>query len=182
MTTRDMMTSTISYEEVDSPIGWLTLASFEGALCQIEFGRFEDNRHKLEPWSERWFGTRSWERDPSALSEVVAELSAYFEGSLTDFSVRLDLRGTPFQVQVWEALRSVPYAQACAYKDIAARIGSPKAVRAVGGANNRNPVPIIVPCHRVIGAAGAMVGYGGGLEIKTFLLRHEGYTSGGIGQ
>ncbi|MEK8131124.1 methylated-DNA--[protein]-cysteine S-methyltransferase [Paenibacillus filicis] len=177
-----MTTNTITYTEVDSPIGVLTLASFSGALCRVGFGGFEASRDKLELWSDRWFGTRSWQYAPAALSEASAELDAYFGGSLQQFSVKLELRGTPFQVQVWEALRTVPYAQACAYKDIASQIGSPKAVRAVGGANNRNPVPIIVPCHRVIGAAGAMVGYGGGLGIKTFLLQHEGYSSGGIGQ
>ncbi|MNC61239.1 Methylated-DNA--protein-cysteine methyltransferase [compost metagenome] len=82
--------------------------------------------------------------------------------------------GTPFQERVWQALTEIPYGTVCSYKDIAGRIGSPKAVRAVGGANNRNPVAIIVPCHRVLGAAGHMVGYGGGLPIKEALLRLEG--------
>lgn len=168
------MITAIGYEEIESPIGRLTLG-WSGALCQIEFGAFEPNRPKLEAWSSRWFGTARWERNPAVLEDTIAQLRAYFAGQLQQFTVPLDLRGTPFQLRVWEALQAVPYAQACAYKDIAKRIGSPKAVRAVGGANNRNPVPIIVPCHRVIGAAGALVGYGGGLDIKTYLLRHEGY-------
>ncbi|WP_159888272.1 methylated-DNA--[protein]-cysteine S-methyltransferase [Paenibacillus puerhi] len=173
------MTYSMQYDEIDSPIGPLTLAAFGGALCHIDFGRFEARRSALTSWSDRWFGSVSWERDPAALGEAKDELDAYFRNELERFSLRLDLRGTPFQVKVWEALLAIPYSQVCAYKDIASRIGSPKAVRAVGGANNRNPVPIIVPCHRVIGAAGSMVGYGGGLEIKTFLLHHEGYSAGG---
>ncbi len=171
---KQRMMTTIGYEEIESPIGRLTLG-WSGALCQIEFGAFEPNRSKLEAWSSRWFGKTRWERNPSLLKEAAAQLDAYFSGKLQRFTIPLDLRGTPFQRQVWQALQSIPYAQVCAYKDIAERIGAPKAVRAVGGANNRNPVPIIVPCHRVIGASGSMVGYGGGLDIKTYLLRHEGY-------
>ncbi|SDE63456.1 methylated-DNA-[protein]-cysteine S-methyltransferase [Paenibacillus sp. UNCCL117] len=174
-----MTTNSIFYDEMDSPIGPLVLAVYDGAVCQVEFGRFDAGRERLQKWSDRWFGTRSWVRAPEAVSEARAELEDYFRGERTLFAVPLDLRGTPFQVKVWEALRTIPYSQVCSYKDIASLVGSPKAVRAVGGANNRNPVPIIVPCHRVIGAAGAMVGYGGGLEIKTYLLRHEGYPSGG---
>ncbi|WP_281890193.1 methylated-DNA--[protein]-cysteine S-methyltransferase [Paenibacillus sp. YYML68] len=170
----------IRYEELSSPIGTLTLGiSPSGALCQIDFGPFESNRLTLEAWSKRWFGTSCWEPDAGSAGQAREELEAYFAGQLDRFTTPLELRGTSFQLSVWDALRTVPFGTVCAYKDIAERLGAPKAVRAVGGANNRNPVPIIVPCHRVIGAGGGMVGYGGGLEVKTFLLRLEGHAAGG---
>ncbi|AFH59598.1 methylated-DNA--[protein]-cysteine S-methyltransferase [Paenibacillus caseinilyticus] len=168
--------STIRYHEMDSPIGVLTLGiSDRDGLCQIEFGSFEEHEDRLRSWSGRFFGTDIWGSDPAALAPFEDQLRCYFAGELRVFTLPLDLRGTPFQVGVWQALTRIPYGEARSYKDVAEAIGSPKAVRAVGGANNRNPVPIVVPCHRVIGAAGAMVGYGGGLSIKTFLLGLEGY-------
>lgn len=173
----------ILYDEMDSPIGPLVLASSGTeagqGLCHIEFGRFDEAADKLVSWSERWYGVRDWQRDPEALENVSVQLRAYFNGKLRRFDLPLDLQGTPFQRRVWQALTEVPFGEAWSYKDIGESIGSPKAVRAVGGANNRNPVPIIVPCHRVIGADGAMVGYGGGLHIKTFLLQHEGFAPKG---
>ncbi len=101
------------------------------------------------------------------------ELIQYFRGELREFSLPLDLRGTPFQIRCWEALRKIPYGQTCSYADIAREIGSPRAFRAVGQANHNNPVSIVVPCHRVVGAGGSLTGYGGGLEIKEKLLRLE---------
>ncbi|WP_088835030.1 methylated-DNA--[protein]-cysteine S-methyltransferase [Paenibacillus tyrfis] len=172
----------IRYDEMDSPIGVLTLgwnAEPQGGLCQIEFGAFADAEPKHRAWSDKWFGTGDWVRDPGALSEAAGQLRAYFAGTRRTFDLPLDLRGTPFQIQVWKALTDIPFGEVWSYKDVAVRIDSPKAVRAVGGANNRNPIPVIVPCHRVIGASGAMVGYGGGLHIKTFLLQHEGFSGKG---
>ncbi len=172
----------IRYDEIDSPIGMLTIgwnAEKQGGLCQIEFGAFADVEPKLRAWSGQRYATTDWVKDSGALSEAVGQLRDYFAGKRRTFDLPLDLRGTPFQVQVWKALTDIPFGEARSYKDIAERIGSPKAVRAVGGANNRNPVPIVVPCHRVIGASGAMVGYGGGLHIKTFLLQHEGFSGKG---
>ncbi|WP_426451014.1 methylated-DNA--[protein]-cysteine S-methyltransferase [Paenibacillus sp. S-38] len=168
----------IRYHEIESPIGILTLGASSEGLCQIEFGSFAENESRLRDWSGRQFGTDAWERDPAELAVAADQLRRYFAGDLQVFELPLDLRGTPFQVRVWQELTAIPYGAACSYKQIAEAIGSPKAVRAVGGANNRNPVPIIVPCHRVIGAAGAMVGYGGGLSIKTFLLGLEGFEGG----
>jgi methylated-DNA-[protein]-cysteine S-methyltransferase len=166
----------ISYSEIDSPIGPLVLGTAGSGLCQIEFGRFADMGPKLQRWSHRWFGTREWKADERALREAEVQLQQYFAGSRTKFDLQLDLQGTPFQVKVWQALRQIPYGTICSYKDVGQAIDSVKAVRAVGGANNCNPVPIIVPCHRVIGANGTLVGYGGGLNIKTYLLQMEGYT------
>ena len=107
------------------------------------------------------------------IKKAALQLKKYFSGKLREFSLPLDMRGTAFQIDVWNALQQIPYGETRSYKDIAALIDRPKAVRAVGLANNRNPVSIIVPCHRVIGHNGALVGYGGGLPLKRYLLNLE---------
>lgn len=107
------------------------------------------------------------------LALAVRELTAYFAGQLRSFTVTLDVAGTPFQKEVWQQLQKIPYGQTCSYKDIASGIKNPKAVRAVGSANGRNPLAIIIPCHRVIAADGTLGGYSGGLDIKTKLLSLE---------
>ncbi|RMD83231.1 MAG: methylated-DNA--[protein]-cysteine S-methyltransferase, partial [Candidatus Dadabacteria bacterium] len=107
------------------------------------------------------------------LRKAATELEAYFTGGLTSFSVPLDLRGTPFQLAVWKAVQAIPYNETRTYGEIARAVGRPKAVRAVGAAQAANPLPILIPCHRVIGADGTLTGYGGGLEIKRWLLEHE---------
>jgi methylated-DNA-[protein]-cysteine S-methyltransferase len=162
------------YNEIESPIGPLVLATAGDGLCQIEFGRFAEAEPKLRNWSERWYGVREWQPHELALQEAEKQLHEYFAGSRKQFDLKLDLKGTPFQIKVWRALSQIPYGTACSYKDIGQAVDSVKAVRAVGGANNRNPVPIVVPCHRVIGTNGTLVGYGGGLHIKTYLLQLEG--------
>ncbi len=108
------------------------------------------------------------------IKEAARQLQEYFEGHRKDFALPLDPKGTQFQKDVWKALGMIPYGQTCSYKQIAEKVGSPKAYRAVGMANNKNPISIIIPCHRVIGANGKMVGYGGGLHIKEYLLALEG--------
>jgi len=105
--------------------------------------------------------------------EANKQLKEYFEGARKNFNIPLDPKGTPFQKKVWKALETIPYGETRSYKEIAEQVGSPKAYRAVGMANNKNPISIIIPCHRVIGANGKMVGYGGGLEIKEYLLNLE---------
>jgi methylated-DNA-[protein]-cysteine S-methyltransferase len=107
------------------------------------------------------------------LWQAVDQLSRYFAGELRDFDLQLDMEGTDFQKRVWAELLHIPYGETRSYSDVAGAIGRPKAVRAVGAANGRNPIPIVVPCHRVIGAAGSLVGYGGGLPLKRFLLDLE---------
>jgi methylated-DNA-[protein]-cysteine S-methyltransferase len=109
---------------------------------------------------------------------VHEQLDAYFAGELQEFDLPLAPHGTPFQVRVWDELTRIPYAETISYKELALRLGDPKLVRAVGTANGRNPLSIIVPCHRVIGADGTLVGYGGGLERKRWLLDHEAVASG----
>src|ERR1700722_12268527 len=107
------------------------------------------------------------------LRRAVDQLCAYFAGELRNFDLPLDMQGTAFQKRVWQELRNIPYGRTCSYSFVAAAVGAPKAVRAVGAANGRNPIPIGVPCHRVIGAGGSLVGYGGGLPLKRFLLDLE---------
>ncbi len=127
---------------------------------------------------EAWIRTREQGthvlRDHPILAALSVELTAYFECSLHQFSFPLDLRGTPFQLDVWHALGEIPYGEVRSYADIANTIGRPRAVRAVGMANHDNPVPIVVPCHRVIGSNRSLTGYGGGLDLKERLLQLEG--------
>lgn len=108
------------------------------------------------------------------LADAARQLEEYFDGRRTDFDLTLAMHGTPFQREVWRALVDIPYGETISYGELARRVGAPGAARAVGLANGRNPVPIIVPCHRVIGANGTLTGYGGGLDRKRWLLAHEG--------
>jgi methylated-DNA-[protein]-cysteine S-methyltransferase len=112
-------------------------------------------------------------RDDDAFADARAQLVEYFEGDRTSFELSLSPTGTPFQLRVWNALRTIPYAETASYSEVAAAIGSPRASRAVGLANGRNPIAIVIPCHRVIGADGSLVGYGGGLDRKRRLLELE---------
>jgi methylated-DNA-[protein]-cysteine S-methyltransferase len=120
----------------------------------------------------------TWLRDDSAFDDVRTQLDEYFTGLRTDFDLPLHPAGTTFQVRVWAALRTIPYGETASYAEVAEAIGSPGAFRAVGAANGQNPIPIVVPCHRVIGAQGALVGYGGGLDAKRWLLSHEAAHTG----
>lgn len=143
---------------VQSPVGDLTLTEENGALTGLYFGR-----RSLEG-----------EEGLTALLEKASrQLEEYFAGKRKQFDLPLSLRGTEFQRQVWAALRDIPYGETRSYGQIAQAVGRPKAVRAVGMANHRNPISIIVPCHRVVGADGSLTGYGGGLENKKFLLALE---------
>jgi len=153
---------TLTCRTVDSPVGLLTLAGRDGHLMHL---RMEDQTY--EPSRD------GWEVDDSAFPDVVEQLAEYFAGERTDFELSLDLVGTAFQRTVWTALREIPYGETCSYGEIARKIGSPGASRAVGLANGHNPIGIIVPCHRVIGANGSLTGYGGGLERKRMLLDLE---------
>lgn len=147
----------------DSPIGPLTLVATDGALTGVYMQQHE---HRPVPES---FGPA----DPAALTAAVEQLAAYFAGERRSFDLPIELRGTPFQRRVWAALREIPYGQTISYGQLAARIGQPTASRAVGLANGRNPISIVVPCHRVIGANGRLTGYGGGIERKRQLLDLE---------
>lgn len=160
------------YATTDSPFGPLTLVATPVGLCRV--GLPGERRASLEAWVARWVGSGPLEENPAALSEAMAQLREYFSRIRREFDLPLDLRGTPFQCRVWEELRRIPYGQSVSYGELARRVGRPGAARAVGQAVGANPIPIIVPCHRVVGADSSLVGYGGGLEIKAALLRLEG--------
>ena len=149
------------YKTIDSPVGPLTLTERDGALCGLEFG-------------EASFEKAAVPGDSPLLRQTEKELSEYFAGGRKAFTVPVSLSGTDFQLKVWHALADIPFGEVRSYGDIAKAIGIPKACRAVGGANHRNPVSIIIPCHRVIGSDKSLTGYGGGLFIKEFLLKLEG--------
>lgn len=170
-----MAVEKICYSMMDSPIGPLLLASTEKGLCFIEFGPEDEAVAALQRWSRRWGVCEGKPvADDSKLSEVKKQLTEYFAGKRKSFTLPFDLYGTPFQKVVWQKLLDIPFGEVWSYKDVAVAIGAAKAVRAIGGANNRNPIPVIIPCHRVVGSNGALVGYGGGISIKETLLTLEG--------
>jgi len=144
---------------VDTPIGRLGLVGSDGGLARV-----------------LWRARRTAAADSCAvLDDTADQLEAYFAGELTEFDVAFDLHGTDFQRECWLALATIPYGQTVSYGEQARRLGlGPAAARAVGAANGQNPLPVVLPCHRVIGADGSLTGFGGGLELKRFLLEHEG--------
>ena len=153
----------MQYCHVPSPIGDLLLAGSSGALELISFPTGPKAR----------IPDPDWERSERTFAEAVAQLNAYFARELREFDLDTHLTVTPFREVVLNELRRIPYGETRTYGDIAARIGRPKAVRAVGAANGSNPLPIVIPCHRVIGAGGQLTGFGGGLETKRYLLGLE---------
>lgn len=159
----DDRTDATRFRVVDSPVGPLTIAGRHGRVSHL---RMDDQRH---PPGDR----ASWEPDPHAFADVAEQLAAYFAGDLTEFTVDLEVSGTDFQLRVWGALRQIPYGETWTYGELARHLGTPGASRAVGLANGRNPVGIIVPCHRVVGADGSLTGYAGGVDRKRLLLDLE---------
>jgi methylated-DNA-[protein]-cysteine S-methyltransferase len=151
------------YCYMDTPLGLLLLAGCKNALRMVSFPRGEQAR-KPHP---------DWIADADMFADAKRELDDYFAGTLTEFKTPMIGEGTDFQKSVWEALCRVPFGELASYGDIAKSLGKPGAARAVGGANNANPIPIIIPCHRIIGADNSLTGFGGGLPTKQFLLDHE---------
>lgn len=158
----------ICFSRLDSPAGALLLAVSDKGLVLLEFDRGVFPPKKL---------TAEWVESSEATRPYVRELREYFAGSRREFTFPLDLRGTEFQVKCWRALLDIPYGQTRTYADIARAVDQPKGFRAVGLANNRNPIAIVVPCHRVIASDGTLCGYGGGLDVKRKLLELEGAWS-----
>lgn len=154
------------YMLMNSPVGELTLVAKGNKLCAILWENERANRVRL--------GTLHPAADNPVLLETRRQLNEYFTGQRNVFELELDFVGTDFQKKVWHALLSIPFGQTRSYSQIAQQIGHPKAVRAVGAANGRNPISIVTPCHRVIGASGSLTGFAGGLPAKQFLLRLEG--------
>jgi methylated-DNA-[protein]-cysteine S-methyltransferase len=151
------------YCYLDTPIGELLLAGEDNALSMIGFPKGSMRR---DPEAD-------WIYNEKPLANARQQLAEYFAGTRKDFDLPLKFHGTEFQVNVLKALQKIPYGETVSYGEIAKRIGKPKAVRAVGAANGRNPIPIVVPCHRVIGSGGDLTGFGGGLDTKEALLRLE---------
>lgn len=159
----------IYYQLLASPVGPFLVAGTEQAL---HYTGFEQGRQQK-------LRQISWVKDAGPLAYAIEPLESYFNGDAVQFDVPLALEGTPFQRSVWAALQTITYGQTVSYGDIARMIGQPGASRAVGAANNANPIPIIVPCHRVIGADGSLTGFGGGLPAKTTLLQLESANTKG---
>jgi methylated-DNA-[protein]-cysteine S-methyltransferase len=155
--------ATTVFTQIESPVGPLLLAADDTGLRSIGF---VNGRHSVSPDS-------AWQEGPERLQEPIRQLRAYFAGELETFDLPLAPQGTTFQLSVWRSLCEIPYGQTISYGELARRVGNPNASRAVGLANGSNPIPIVIPCHRVIGSNGKLTGYGGGLPIKEKLLALE---------
>ena len=153
----------MNYTIVETPIGPILVAGDTDAVHEIHF--------RAEPHDD-------WTLNDRALKYATVQLRSYFAGKRRDFDFPLEMHGTDFQRAVWNALRNIPYGETTTYGTLAQIIGRPDAVRAVGAANGANPIPIVVPCHRVIGSNGALTGFGGGLPVKRWLLDHEARIAG----
>ncbi len=173
----------MDYDYLDTPIGLLLLVADENGLRHIDFTRAGALARRAgsavcaqarDPRADQGERIQShWRRDRRFLGAIIEQLDAYFAGRLHEFDVAIAAPGTEFRKMVWNELVRIPYAQTISYGELARRIGTPAASRAVGAANGANPLPIIVPCHRVIGSTGKLTGFGGGLAIKQWLLDHE---------
>ena len=167
-----MLPDTINYTIMESPLGPILLARDSLGLRYIDF---QDGEDSLIPES-------GWYLEHEGFDETQAQLRAYFNGELRHFDLPLAPRGTPFQLQVWQALQTIPYGETIAYAELANKVGRPNAARAVGAANGKNPLPIVIPCHRVIGSNGQLTGYAGGLHLNVALLSLEQPGWGEINQ
>ncbi|MDR0732895.1 MAG: methylated-DNA--[protein]-cysteine S-methyltransferase [Dysgonamonadaceae bacterium] len=157
----------IDIKRIDSPVGFLDIAAMEDGICRLDFADKGMNVFAETP------NVTITQNNNLYIDELEIQLKEYFERKRKQFTVKLSMRGTPFQKKVWAALQEIPYGSTYSYKAQAAAIGMPKAVRAVANANGANPISIVVPCHRVIGSNGQLTGYGGGLWRKKFLLELE---------
>jgi methylated-DNA-[protein]-cysteine S-methyltransferase len=158
----------MKYTYIDSPLGRLQVTRDEGGVTGLDLPTARYPRQIRD----------DWERDDAAFDDVRAQLSEYFAGTRQQFDLPLNARGNAFQHAVWQVLTEIPYGETTSYGKVAAAVGHPDGARAVGVANGQNPIPIIVPCHRVIGADGSLIGYGGGLSTKRWLLDHEAHHAG----
>lgn len=152
------------FDEFATPVGKLTVAVDDSGVRHV---LFETNRHPIPAPNE-------WKRDNQATREVREQLLQYFSGDRKGFDLQVNPVGTPFQRKVWMALAKIPHGRTWSYGELAAKVGRPAAARAVGAASGRNPLPILLPCHRVVGSDGSLTGFGGGLTVKAWLLSHEG--------
>jgi methylated-DNA-[protein]-cysteine S-methyltransferase len=167
-----MSPSALHFDTVDSPVGPLTLIASERGLRAVLWKQEKPGRVPLESRPER-------RPDQEVIVEAKAQLAGYFAGRRTAFDLPLDWQGTDFQIRAWESLRKIPYGQTLSYGEQAAKLGDPHLARAVGAANGKNPLSIVVPCHRVVGTSNKLTGFAGGLHVKRFLLELEGHNCKG---
>jgi len=169
----DVNTATKVYcTSFDSRIGRIYVASTENGVCKVSVPR--ESRRDFFDWLKKHFEVDAINDNRSKNKDIIDQLNRYFNGKLARFTCPVDLIGTPFQIRVWKELSKITYGSTITYKHLAKRVHAPKASQAVGRANSVNPLPIIVPCHRVIGSDGSLVGYAYGIKTKEFLLRLEG--------
>lgn len=164
---------TLIAEKIETPVGTLLAAASKQGLCLLEFADVEDRLNRHVSQLEKNLKTTMSEGESEVIQQLKNELTEYFNGERKTFDVALDYRGTAFQEDSWKALLQIPYGETRSYKQQAIAINKPTAVRAVAGANNRNKISIVIPCHRVIGKNGSMTGYGGEVWRKEFLLKLE---------
>lgn len=158
-----MAVTQILYTVIDTPLGCLLVAGSPNGLTRINF---QAGTQAITP-------PESWREQPAAFVEATRQLQAYFHGDLRQFDLPLAPQGTAFQLQVWQAMQAIPYGGTATYAELARQVGRPQSARAVGGASSRNPLPVVVPCHRVVGSDGSLTGYAGGLHLKQALLDLE---------
>lgn len=162
------------YDEVDTPAGILTISVFQAHVIRIDYGTFQEKQPFYETWAKKHLDVTSWEPSAAHVQLAKKEVEEYFAGRRTTFTFPYKMYGTSFQQAVWSYLvEHIGFGEVETYKDVALGVNRPKAARAVGGAVNRNPFSITVPCHRVVGSNGSLVGYGGGLDKKKVLLDLE---------
>lgn len=172
---RQIATLPCAFDQLPTPIGVITLAAGPLGITGIHFPDRPDRHAPASPPP----CASSARHDPEIFAELRDQLAAYFDGTLRTFNFQIpESVGTPFQRTVWHELQRIPFGQTISYVELARRVGNPKASRAVGAANGRNPFPIVVPCHRVIGASGNLVGFGGGMACKRWLIQHEARVAG----
>jgi len=152
----------------------ITMATTSQGLCWLSLGCAYEEETALKAWAKRWFPNLELIRQRQVNTMLIEEIEEYLAGKRQEFTVPLHQMGTPFQIRVWQELCRIPYGETNSYADIAERVGCPKGPRAIGLANNKNPISLVVPCHRVIGINGSLTGYGGGLDLKHKLLKLEG--------
>lgn len=160
-----------AFTRLPTPLGELLLTALDTALTGVWF---PTSRDPLPKQRAEWLEDDGSGPAGAVLARARQQLTEYFAGTRTTFDLPLDAAGSAFERRVWDALRTIPYGTTVSYGELARRLGDPRATRAVGAANGKNPIPIIVPCHRVVGAGGELTGFGGGLERKRWLLEHEG--------
>ncbi len=162
------------YGEVRTPLGPMVVSLFNEKVIRIDFGTFSEKKDFYENWACKYVEVHAWQESDERIAPVKNEINEYYEGKRTTFTFPYVLYGTEFQTDVWKCLvDDIPFGVLKTYKDVAVGVNRPKAFRAVGGAVNKNPISIAVPCHRVVGSNGSLVGYGGGLDKKEYLLHLE---------